>query len=363
MRKGIAFLMLFWLMGCSPGTQVEDIALTLSTGIDEKEEGVTITSEILNTGTGGGKENGSKSVSYLIESVSGKNITDASSKQKLLHPKEVVPLHNKVLVFGENILQSGITDIVLGFHRNNSIRGSTYIVAAKGEARDLLKSTSVDEQSISDSIMKLINRQGIKTKAVQILEEASGKQQDSVISLLETKEFEGKRRLKISGAAVLKRGKLAGYLDDKEMGLIALLQNKDPKLHVTVMYNNEPVQVVLGHSHFKLNSVLTSYRPKFIFNGVLTFKVNNASFKEFTTIEDISNVELLVKNKLNSNLTSLLKKIIVEYQSDAMGFGDYLYRYRPTYWKKNHNKWDTILPEVDIDFKTDVTIEQVGVQS
>ena len=368
MRKAIAFLTLFLLGGCSTGTQIEDLALILGTGIDEKEKGmfeeekvVTITSEVLNTETEGGQEKGA-SQAYFLESISGKTINDAISKQKLLHPKEVSALHNKVVVFGESVLQNGITEIVSEFTRIASIRGSTYIVGVKGKAYDLLKSSAVEEKSISDSMVELINRQGIKTKAIEILEEASGKPQDSVVPLLDTMESEGQTRLMISGAAVLSGGKLAGYLNHKEMELVALLQNQKPILgvKVKVMYKNKPVEVVLGNSHFKLNSVLSDNKPKFIFNGVLTFNVDKAPLGGITTSEDVSNVELLTKKELNRKLTTLTKKIIVKYQCDALGLGNHLYRFRPSYWKKNHNNWGSSLPEVDVDFKTDVTIKSVG---
>ncbi|KQX44654.1 Ger(x)C family spore germination protein [Paenibacillus sp. Root444D2] len=360
MRKGIAFLVLSLIIGCSPGTQLEDLAITLSIGIDEEKKGVILTSEILNTEPADGKEKGKKSMKYFLESVSELNIADAISKQKLLHPKEVIPLHNKAIVIGENMLKKGITDVVLDFARTNSIRGGTYLAAAKGKAHDLLQSSAMENQSISDSIIKLINRQGIQTKAVQILEEASGKQQGLIITQLDTIESEGQTRLIISGAAVLNLGKLAGYLDDKEMGLIVLLNNQKPDLRIKVMYKNKPVEVVLGDGQFKLHSELSEDKPNFVFNGALAFNVNKAPLGGITTTEDISNLQILVKNELSRKLISLMRKIVVDYHCDAMGFGDHLYRYHPSYWKKNHNEWSRILPEVKIDFKTEVTIKNVG---
>lgn len=369
MRKWTAFLAIFLLVGCSSGTQIEELAITLSTGIDEEEgiykkkKSVTITSEILNTENGGAQEKGGGSTKYFLESVSAENIRDAFIQQTLLHPKEVLSLHNKAAVFGETTLQNGITDIVIEISRSHSIRGSTYLVAAKGKAHDLLKSSTIENQSISDSIIKLINRQGIKAKAIEIFQVAAGKQKDSVITLLDTVKSEGKTRLVVSGAAVLKRGKLAGYLNQKEMKLVALLQNQEPDLHIKVMYKNKPLEVALDSSHFKLNSLLSNNTPKFIFNGELSFMVNIAEFGEITTVEDLSNIELLIRNELNRALTTLMKKTIVRYHCDVMGFGDHLYRYRPAYWKKHHNEWSSILPEVDVKFKPDVTINTVGMHA
>lgn len=364
MNKRILFFTLFLLTGCSSGTQIEELAITLSAGIDEVDDEVTITSEIFSAESEGGKEGGGKSSSYNIESVSGENLIEAISKQKYLNPKEVTFSHNKVLVFGENALQNGITEIVSGFPQTEYIRGSTYIVAARGEARDIIKSVSIENQSIAESIVQLINRQGIKTKAGEFFQEASSSNKSgSVLPLLEIVEAEGKSRLMISGAALLNRGRLTGYLDKKDLGLVALLQNQGQKLRVEVEYKNKPVELIVDRSHFKINCIVSNNKPKFIFNGVLSFNVNKVPFGKITSTRDITNLESLVREDLNKKFTVLMEKILVEYQSDTFGFDDYLYRYHPSYWKGNKDKWGSFLPEVGTEFRMDITIKNVGYHS
>lgn len=367
MRKLIVYFTLLTLLlsGCSTGTQIEELAITLSTGIDEGTNGVTITSEILNSESKGGEEKGGKSaMSYYIESVSGENANDAFSKQKFLHPKEITALHNKVLVFGEKTLQNGITEIVSGFPRTDYLRGSNYIVAARGEARDIINSSSIENQSISESIVQLINRQGIKTKAVEFFKKSSSRnKRGAILPLLDNVETDGKKRLIISGVALLNNGKLTGYLNEKEMSLVAVLLNQGKNLRVKVKYKNKPVEVILSSGNIKRDCIFSYSKPKFIFKGDLFFKVDIASFGEVTKTKDISNLELLVRKELKKRYTLLMKKILVDYQCDALGFDDYLYRYRPSYWKVNQYKWNSILPEVETDFKMNVTIKNVGIHS
>ncbi|MCP1136226.1 hypothetical protein NKT34_23285 [Paenibacillus polysaccharolyticus] len=208
MKKGVVILALIILIGCDNGTQIEDLAIMLSVGMDKEEKGVTVTTELLNMQKEGSSQTGGGSPKYFLESVTGKTISDAMTKQSGVHPKEVMPLHNKVLVFGEKMMQKGITNVISEFLRIRSIRGGSYIVAAKSTAHELLKSTAVEEQSVSAAITELVDRQGIQAKAVQFLQEASGKPRDNVITLLDTVESEGKKRLAVPGAAILSHGKL-----------------------------------------------------------------------------------------------------------------------------------------------------------
>lgn len=350
-------------MGCSPGTQIEDLAITLCTGIDEEKNGIKLTSEIVNSGTSSSKDSSGKSMMYLVESITEKNVTDALFKQRLLHPKEIFPQHNQVIVFGENTLKKGITDLLSELARTKYVRGGVYLVTAKGKAHDLLKATSIENQSISDSIVNLLNREGVHTKVAHVLERASSTQQGFVLTLLDTLEVEGKKRILVSGGAVVDQGKLAGYLDEKEMKLVSLLLNQKPDLRVTIKYENKPVEVVLDDSNFQLDSVLTSDKPTFFYNGTLSFHVYKASLGRLATTEDIANIQTLVRTELNQQLTTLMNKMLEEYRCDAMGFGDHLYRYRPSYWKKHQKAWHSMLPVIEIIFNTDVTIKNLGVHA
>lgn len=360
MRKGVVMLALTILIGCDNGTQIEDLAITLSVGMDKEEKGVTVTTELLNIQKEGSSQTGGGSPKYFLESVTGKTISDAMTRQSGIHPKEVMPLHNKVLVFGEKMLQKGITDIISEFSLMGSIRGGAYIVAAKGTAHELLKSTAVEEQSISTSITKLVDRQGIQVKAVQFLQEASGKPQDIVITLLDTVESEGKKRLAVSGAAVLSHGKLKDYLDEEEMGLVALLNRQKSNVHVTVKYNGEPVEFSISHSKLKLVSRIMGARPKFSYEGNLIFNVYKSKLGAVVSPDDIARMEEMLSQKLNYKLTKLVHKVNTRYRSDVLGLADHLYRYRPSYWKKHNKDWDTILPDIDIAYRMKIHIKNVG---
>lgn len=363
MRILIFFLPIFILAGCNVGTQIEDITLTLATGIDVKKKAVTLTSEILKTLQDGGQGNGGSSPEYYVESVTGKNLVDASTKQSLLHPKEIITLHNKVLVFGNEALKQGITEYVTGFMRTKSIQGSTYIITTKGKAKEILNTKAIDEQSIANSINELNNREGLETKAIQILEEASGKRQGVAVTEMNIIKIGGKERIIIGGAALLKKGKIVGRLNLKEMRLLSLLQNQETPILISVMFKNQPVDVILTKGKYKIKSNVSSDIPHFNMEGDLIFKVLKSKLGMINSSKDISELERLVRVELEKQQKDLFQKMMVQHHTDVIGFGDHLYRFHPSYWRSNHMKWNTIFPKVEVTFHNRVKIKNIGVQS
>lgn len=346
------------LTGCATlGTQIDDMALCMSMGIDKDEQGITLTTEFLDLSGG---QKGEQSQKYFLESVSDKTISDAIMKQKLMHPKEIVPMHNKVIVFGESMAKSGIMDLLSDFSRTNFVRGGTCIVAAKGRATELLKSTTLDERSLSQSIIKLVNRHGIEAKAVEFLAEKSGKPQDSMITVLDTSQSDGRDRLMVTGAELLKKGKLAGYLNVEEMNLIAMLKNEKPDVRIKVLYQNNPVEVILHHNNLKLYTHIANNKPEFRYGGKVSFNINKAKFGTISTVADNANVERLVARTLEQKLNALMNKVVKRYHCDVLGFGDHLYRYQTGYWKKNQKQWGKIFPEIDVSFDISVKTNNIG---
>ncbi|GGI17919.1 Ger(x)C family spore germination protein [Gottfriedia solisilvae] len=363
LRRITALFLLFLLVGCNRGTQIEDLAITLSTGIDEDQDKLTITSEIVNTASAGGDEKGGAPPMYFLETVTEKDISTVLTKQKLLHPRELFSLHNKVIVFGEESLKKGVTQTISEFARTRSMRGGTLIVGTRGKAQDLLKSTSIENQSISDSINQLISRNGIQTKVINILDEASGKHQDTIITILDTIKMEDKDRIIISGAAVLNKGKLVGYLNEQEMNLISVLRNQKRELSIKVKYKDKPINLVLQNSNYSLNTRIKDNKPKFIYKGILSFNLENAPFGELSKSDELKDLQALVGKELNRELNELFKKILVQYKSDPMGLGNHLFRFEPTYWKKNHKQWERSLKDVDYSFNNKINIRGIGFHS
>jgi len=56
-----------------------------------------------------------------------------------------------------------------------------------------------------------------------------------------------------------------------------------------------------------------------------------------------------------------LEKIQKEYSSDIYGFGQYVHKYHPQYWKNAKESWDDIFSNLPADIQVDAKVLGTGV--
>ena len=121
--------LLLALSGCSGAIELQETGIVMGIGIDASEDGesVEITVEIANY-----TEDSSKSADSPQDNIftsKGRTITDAINNLKSTVDKYLFWGHNKVIIFGEKILQAGINAHIDACIRNAEMRPTAFILA------------------------------------------------------------------------------------------------------------------------------------------------------------------------------------------------------------------------------------------
>src|SRR3954469_23106419 len=104
----LVYLLIFFCMvvttGCMDRRELNDIAIVLGWGMDQKEDGTFVASAQIaipsklangNGGGGGGAEDG-----YLLEPASGKSASDAGQNMQLKLSRVIFASHRRVIILG-----------------------------------------------------------------------------------------------------------------------------------------------------------------------------------------------------------------------------------------------------------------------
>ncbi len=153
---------------------------------------------------------------------SGENFFDAVRNAASVTDKKLWWGHAAVLILGEEALP-GTDSILDSILRARDVYPDIALVAAKGRAEDLAKNGEDVMQSIYNMFANEKNSK--RFRAIRIWELLRAREEYGVYILPTVSAKDDGIRL--SGGAVMREGKLSGYLSGDEMLLISLITDKD----------------------------------------------------------------------------------------------------------------------------------------
>lgn len=367
------------LTGCWNRIEVNDIAIVTATGVDKIDEKnirlslqVGIPAKFGPSGADGGGGNGN---STFTVSETGETLSDAYRKIQEKLSRRIFLSHSRVLIIGEKLAKDGVSYIIDFFARYQEPRLNGFIVFTKGEASELLKNKALLEKVPSEETRELL-KQGIGLK-VSIkdfwdmilaygIEPVAPRFKLVPLEEPVSKTASSQKTQAITGAAVFKKDKLVGWMNDAETRGILHLRNE---LEIGVITVNIPEEKGGGKISVRILRVNTIFKPK-LQGDQLTMEVN--SYSEASVLENASKINLIKTNELEILQNELeddvkhrmqlaLNRAQKHFRSDIFGFGRALYKAYPKEWNQTYkNKWDIVFPELEIHIKPTVVIKQIG---
>jgi len=160
MRNKLAFFALLIIIagvlgGCWSRKELSEMAIVLGAGVDRAPgDQVRLTLQIARPSAfmAGGEGGGGKEPSTWVISETGETILDAQRKLSTKISRHIYWGHNVILVFGEETAREGLRKYTNFFSRGVQSRETMWVMVAKGEARDILKSDTELEKSSAQDI-------------------------------------------------------------------------------------------------------------------------------------------------------------------------------------------------------------------
>ncbi|OPJ59659.1 Ger(x)C family spore germination protein [Clostridium oryzae] len=313
-------------------------------------------------------------------SAQGETIEEAIRNIEINLDRKIIFSQSKVIVIDEQIAKEGLWRLLDFFKRNYKARNTTWILIAKNHNTEETIEISSGLSSIQgvyiDTMLEL-NENDLNGTSVNLMEyyrkllSAGINPITGAIEVIRQSEVSGvddyendNLVLELSGTAVFKKDKLAGYLNKSETrGLNWLLGNKG-----TGFFKNSSIDKSKKVVNFILRKLKTKIKPN-IKNGVVVFDIFVNATSDITSISDnidisdtkvIAELEKMQQKRIEKEINGALVKLQKVLRSDVVGFGGILSKKYPEFWKKYERDWEKIFPDVMCSVNVKARINKSG---
>jgi spore germination protein KC len=372
------FCCLFVVTGCLDRRELNDIAIILGWGMDQKDDGtyvasaqIVVPSKLGNSTGGAGASPGE---GYLFETAKGKSATDAAQNMQLKLSRELFASHRRVILLGENIAKNGLAKIIDEYSRNPEVRLRTDIFVVKGgTARELL-SIPYKLESMSALAPIKIHQSVGGTESItfkQFLSETISEGSNATLPTIEVVSSGGNngqaqqgKTFKITGRAIFDKDlKMIGTLNAAQARDRFWIRNelKVNTLTVKVPKGNGNISFTGRKFKSKVKPVIQGGKVKFFISlfGKGTIKENNTNL-DLKSPKNLKAIEQALNKNIKNHMTGTISHIQEEYQADILGLGETVHRKYPKRWKKLKGNWNEEFAQAEIIIKVDMNVEQVG---
>ncbi|MFD1178633.1 Ger(x)C family spore germination protein [Paenibacillus puldeungensis] len=385
-RISLISLMCICLTGCWSRKELTDLAIVSATGINWKDNRWELTYQLVTPAEAASGATGSSSGSgppISVISVQAKSLREALAKNDFENTRKLHLGNNRVVVFSENAARHGINNLMDAYLRNPQSRETINMFITRDDPRTIVSQLMYLEKNTGEGIHKLIEKE---TKSLSTLpkvnvfnmaimlagpakcaiapeivlagkgEAASKQQLESTTTL---------SKLKLGELAILKAGKLKGWLTQDEALGIAFIRNK---LKATTFSFDCPEERTKAKSTFEVTASTTKLKlHRQDDQYVVTAKIKvKGTITESSCELDATSAELIskVEKEIEDEIMNYIQKgwnAVRGMKADVLEFADMFHRKYPAEWEKEKDNWESVFSE-KIEFKPTlkVTVERVG---
>lgn len=371
------------LAGCWSRRELNELSITVGLGIDKTGDQYTVSAQVVDPGQVAMKASGTGTrvpVALYVET--GPSILETLRKMTTVAPRRIYLSHLRMVIIGEEMARSGITEALDFLSRGHETRTDFYIAVAKGgKAVDILNVLTPLEKIPAnnmflsletsakfwapthgiylDELVNALSAEG-KSPAVTGIQikgsPESGDTIHNVQSIIPATELE------YSGLGVFKKDKLIGWLNNDESKGLNYIHGfvTESAGHLDCPNGGRIVTDVIRTN--------TDVSGKIV-NGKPAIEIRltaEGDVAEVACSIDLQNPDTLsaLNERINENFRKLIGKAVQKAQNglkaDFVGFGDVLRKSYPKQWKTWGPEWNDMFPTVPVDIQIDYRIRRIG---
>ncbi|GAA3413143.1 Ger(x)C family spore germination protein [Paenibacillus hodogayensis] len=380
----IGCLIIFMLTGCWSKVEVNKVAIVTAVGLDQTEQGkiqlsleLAIPKMLGGPNQSGGEKQGGKA--GWILSAEGNTIMEAYALIQQKVPRKIVFYHNRVIVISERLARSGVLPVLDFFERYKQSQIRNHILFTRNDAKEILefkpafgklsseilRDEAKSKRNVGVRLLHFVDMMTAPgdapmTAQVWLAPAQAGKNGTAKSGNITNKS------LSLSGAAVFRKDKLIGWLNETETTGAMWLKNRMQDAVTTIH-----VPDAQGGGRFSVQIVQSNTKYKTLLNhkGVLIqvdIQANisiyeNSSKLNMSDPKGLNYAEGLVRDNVKATIEEVCKKAQQEYKSDILGLGHVVYRQHPKQWNSMYRlKWDERFPEVSVSVAPHISVSQIG---
>ncbi|SEG66593.1 Ger(x)C family spore germination protein [Paenibacillus sp. UNC499MF] len=378
-RLLLALLPLLLMTGCWSKVEIDEqtfiFALYIDQGDTPDKVEVTISSPLPNRlmsgqQAGSGAANGKP---YAMISKQGTSIPQALMLIQRDLTRKINFGHTRVVTVGRQYAEKGIKDMLSWMQREPTFHISAIVNTAPGRAREIAELAPVYEQMPAEVMLKMsLQKAMLDTSAKQcLIAEASGQGvATNYLSVgmmkMASENEQAEKWAGIQGLALYNNDKLTGVLPSAEGRAIAWALGGLGRQVYTLSWDDgqSKADILFNHLTSKKSVRMGPDGPRF----TLTLKGDGDLIQKRDPMNrDDNEINTILEQKLREKILKQLKNAFSKTQqarSDVLQLGMLLEWKYPEFWEKKRENWtDYYKNDLVIEFKCEINVKQVGIQS
>ncbi|MGI1657553.1 MAG: Ger(x)C family spore germination protein [Desulfitobacterium sp.] len=366
---------LFIVAGCGK-SEVEQLAFMMGLGIDKgKQDGTyLVTIQVAKPKQdGGGKE-----LEDWTLSVEGASMAAISEKVNEMFDKQLFAGTVRVIVIGEDLARSGINEVLDFYQRYYQYRRTTYLVVAKGNAKDLLEAEIVTHSLPSLGVLGIM--EGNKnqstfpvTRLGHYLTILGRKNQNPLIPTAKVvrsgdkgiylSDDQGKEII-ISCSGVFEDGKLVDFLDDLETKGYLWLDDEVKTRRLEAEGDGLKISawVQSSKTKYKVETIDDNLGVRFLIKANIAVNEILGQQGEMSTEEwqrFLQELQPIIEQAIQKECEAAVAKSR-ELGLDFIGLGRKVEIKNSKYWEEIKDNWPQGLENFPIAFDINADVDHAG---
>ncbi len=359
--------------GCWDNREINESFVVVGLGWDAAAQGgFVFTEQIAEMPAQAGKGKQAKgtrpSPTFVTVSAEGRSLTEGPRKVHLRQPRSPMWQHAYSYVLGEDLCRQGLAGNIDYFLRNRNIRKIGYLfVARNATAAQVLRVPTEVEKLPGPALASMIKNQDLHigiytpTDMGDFLAKTITPGIEPAVPGVEVIEEKGKKKLRLSGTAVFKKGRLVGWLDEVESRGYRSLRPTPIAGGIKVIecpICGKPVLLDTTRSRCRV-------KPRVIGERIIidvdireegNFYEQTCSH-QLLTPGMIPQLEKRAAQLIQGEVEAAIRKAQT-LDSDIFGFGQAVFEAYPKKWSRLEDKWDEIFPTLEVNVRVESRIRR-----
>jgi len=298
----------------------------------------------------------------------GKTIFDAVRNAKRQDADRLFFGSCSVLIISQELArEQGIDRVIEWFLRDGESRETMYVAISQNEtAGEILESSESSSGIISASLFDMLSEDleitgtADNIKLYQVHNTLKSPRKAVLIPVVRRIKVGKEKVCELNGEAVIKEGRLTGFLPPEQTRYALLIENKLKGGIITLSSSGGETEDI--SLEILKNISRKSFRHE---DGKITVKIEtdtkvalgeNQNYLDPMDQKVIEKIQKATSLKIESGVRDLIHTMQNEYRADTFGFGEMIYEKKPKLWKELSSSWDRIYPTVEIDVTAKVEI-------
>jgi spore germination protein KC len=359
--------LLAFIPGCWDNTEITRQAIVAGIGVDKGErDRLRVTVQIIvpaamgrPVGGQGGGQGGMPAV--FVVSAEARTIHEALSLVAKQTDRMLFFAHKEIVVVGEELAREDLTPVVDWAGRARGVRLKDWLVVTSATAREVLELPPTGIGNISALIIAdniELSFQHSKVPRVRVFDFASAltwETRDPVAVALHLTGDEPPRP-NVSGSAVFRDFRLAGYLTETETRGYLWTTGDIKRGFISAPLPEANDKFIA----LQIRGSRTKVRPEFRDGvpGIPVIKIDISVKCALDEVQDpglepdkpwvIDELEPLMAEQVVMEVQAAVAKA-QQLNADVFGFGDLIKRKNPEVWKELRDRWELIFPLLEVE--------------